>query len=191
MKVGPFDYYKGIMLLTARLNLQPWSEQHRTPFTALHADPVVMADQGGPLTQAARSAKFERYRVAFEQNGVSRWAIEDRRGCFIGYAGVMSRPDTDHPLGRHHEVGWRLIRSAWGKGYATESARVALEHAFRVLRVTEILSYTSEANNRSQAVMSRLALRRDPSRDFIADYEAIGRWRGLVWVANPASATSA
>ena len=173
------------MLQTARLKLQPWRERHRESFAALHADPEVMADQGGPVSRTASDAKFDRYRAAYERSGISRWAVEDGHGCFIGYAGVMSRPDPGHPLGPHHEIGWRLVRSAWGQGYATESARTALEHAFRALGGAEIISYTSSTNRRSQAVMARLALRRDPSRDFTAEYGGVGRWEGMVWVADP------
>ena len=48
---------------------------------------------------------------------------------------------------------------------------------------TEIVSYTSADNLRSQAVMARLGLQREPWRDFTAEYERVGLWRGLVWVA--------
>jgi RimJ/RimL family protein N-acetyltransferase len=171
------------MLQTARVRLKPWQEHHREAFAALHADPVVMADLGGPIARAASDIKFDRYRAAFEQCGVSRWAVEDSAGCFLGYAGVMLRPDAGHPLGPHHEIGWRLAQGAWGRGYATESARLALDHAFRLLRSSEILAYTSSDNQRSQAVMRRLRLTRDPSRDFVAAYDGAAQWRGLVWVA--------
>jgi len=83
-------------------------------------------------------------------------------------------------------VGWRLAREAWGQGYAAEAARAALVDAFRVTGLKEVLSYTSEDNQRSQSVMRRLALRRDPSRDFVAEYDRAGPWRGLVWVADGA-----
>ncbi len=71
------------------------------------------------------------------------------------------------------------MRAAWGRGYATESAQAALDDAFRRKPLDEILSYTSADNLRSQAVMARLGLRREPARDFTT-----GSWRGLVWVAS-------
>ena len=141
-----------------------------------------MADLGGPFDRARSDAKFARYRAALVEHGISRWAVEDAGGAFIGYAGVLFRPDAAHPLGAHHEIGWRFARAAWGRGFATESAGAALAHAFAHSGLREIFSYTSAENVRSQAVMARLRLRRDASRDFVADYGG-GPWRGLVWVA--------
>lgn len=149
----------------------------------MHADPEVMADQGGPVDQRESSKKFERYSAAFVEHGISRWAVENTDGLFLGYAGVMPRFLPDHPLGPHFEIGWRFIRAAWGHGYATESARAALQDAPQRTALDEIVSYTSVDNLRSQAVMARLKLQREPSRDFVAKYDGVGSWRGLVWVA--------
>jgi RimJ/RimL family protein N-acetyltransferase len=74
------------------------------------------------------------------------------------------------------------VRSAWGHGYATESARAALDDAVHRVGVREILSYTSADNLRSQAVMARLNLVRAPARDFVVESAHGGRWRGLVWI---------
>jgi RimJ/RimL family protein N-acetyltransferase len=63
-------------------------------------------------------------------------------------------------------VGWRLARDAWGHGYATEAARAALSYGFDVAGLTEVVSFTSETNQRSQAVMRRLGMTHDPADDF-------------------------
>ncbi len=172
------------MLTTARLILSPWEPRHRDPFAAMLADPAVMADQGGPQDRATADAKFDRYRAAYDRTGVSRWAVEDGEGCFLGYCGVLTPYLANHPLGPHHEVGWRFNTAAWGHGYATESARAALAHAFSILGLDRILSYTSPTNRRSQAVMGRLGLTRDPSLDFTANYDGMPAWSGLVWIAH-------
>jgi RimJ/RimL family protein N-acetyltransferase len=82
------------------------------------------------------------------------------------------------------------VRSAWGHGYATEAARAALNDAFTRVGLAEVVAYTAPDNLRSQAVMSRLQLERDPSRDFTADYDGVKAWRGLVWVARGVSRDS-
>jgi RimJ/RimL family protein N-acetyltransferase len=162
--------------------LQKWSEAHREPFADMQRDPEVMADLGGPFDRADSYMKFDRYRDAWKSNRVSRWAVVDMAESFLGYAGVIKAGDADHPLGLHYEVGWRFRREVWGSGLATKSAKQALEHAWTVLPVNEVFSYTASNNHRSQAVMARLQLKRDVARDFTARYPT-GDWSGLVWIA--------
>jgi len=64
------------------------------------------------------------------------------------------------------EVGWRMVRAAWGHGYATEAARAALADVFARADAAEVISFTLPTNTRSLAVMARLGLDRDASRDF-------------------------
>jgi RimJ/RimL family protein N-acetyltransferase len=149
----------------------------------MNADPAVMHDLGGPLTRTESDAKLTGYIAAFDQHGFSRWAVEDTDGLFLGYAGVMPRLATDQPLGPHFEVGWRLIREAWGYGYATEAAKAALDDVFGRCGLNEVLGYTASDNHRSRAVMDRLGLTRDPGRDFTAVFKWSGPRTTLVWCA--------
>ena len=64
------------------------------------------------------------------------------------------------------EVGWRLARSAWGRGFATEAAREALRVGFDEVGLPEVVSMTSVPNTPSRAVMERLGMTRDPGDDF-------------------------
>jgi RimJ/RimL family protein N-acetyltransferase len=169
---------------TPRTRLRSWRNTDREAFAAMNADPEVMHDLGGPISRAESDAKLDRYVAAFNRYGVCRWPIERLDGSFLGYTGIMpSRPD--HPLGPHFEIGWRLVRRAWGHGYATEAARAALADGFERAGLTEVMSYTAPDNLRSQRVMERLGLQRDPSRDFAVEYDNVGRWQGLVWVGRP------
>jgi RimJ/RimL family protein N-acetyltransferase len=165
---------------TTRLHLRSWREADREQFAALHADPEVMLDYGGPIGRAASDAKFDRYVAAFQRYGLCRWAIEHRSGEFLGYAGIMPGPE-EHPIGLHYEIGWRLLRAVWGQGFATEAARAALEDGLTRVGLREVVAYTSAENLRSRSVMERLGMQRDPSRDFTATYDGLGNWRGLVW----------
>lgn len=171
------------MLRTARLTLRRWRETDRDAFAALNADPAVTRDFGGPLCRSQSDAKFDRYVATFERQGYCRWAVENSQQLLLGYAGVMPSP-PDHPLGPHAEIGWRLARSAWGQGFATEAAGAALLDIFTRIGLDEVLAYTACDNARSQAVMRRLGLQRQPARDFSHVY-GDRPWHGLVWAARP------
>jgi RimJ/RimL family protein N-acetyltransferase len=174
-----------MIIETPRIRLRCWRDSDRVAFALMHAHPEVMFDAGGPLDRAQSDVKLDRYVAAFDQHGFCRWAVETRQGGFLGYAGVMPSWHA-HPLGQHFDIGWRLARPAWGHGYATEAAAAALRDAFTRCRLTEVLAYTAPDNIRSQAVMARLRLRRDPSRDFSAPDHLRRMWHGLVWVATAA-----
>lgn len=166
---------------TERLRLRPWRETDRVPLAAMHADAEVMADYRRLVAATESDAKLDRYQNAIDTLGFGRWALEDRAGRFLGYVGVMPNL-PDHPRAPGHEVGWRLVRAAWGRGYATEAARAALADVFTRVGLAEVVSYTAPDNLRSQAVMARLALTRRPELDFTQRLED-GDWRGLVWSA--------
>lgn len=173
-----------MILETPRLRLRRWREGDRPAFAALNADPEVMHDLGGPISREKSDAKLDRYAAVFDSHGFGRWVIETPADEFIGYTGVMPG-GPDHPLGRHHEIGWRLTRAAWGHGYASEAAARALEDALRRVGLPEVLAYTAPDNIRSQAVMARLGLRRDAGRDFTTAGGDAPGWSGLVWDAGP------
>jgi len=173
------------VIRTDRLRLRNWRESDRGAFAQLNAAPEVTQDLGGPLDRIESDAKFDRYLAAFERHGFCRWALEDVNGQFLGYTGVMpSRPG--HPLGSHADIGWRLLRAAWGRGYATEAAKASLRDAFERARLKEVLAYTAADNVRSRAVIPRLKLQRAASLDYSEPLGA-GMWRGMVWRARPES----
>ena len=95
----------------------------------------------------------------------------------------MFRPDPAHPLGPHHEIGWRLKRDAWGQGYAAEAASAALDDAFGSTGLDTIFCYTGATNQRSQGVIRKLGVLRDSASDFAFVYNGLDTWEGLVWRA--------
>ncbi len=84
---------------------------------------------------------------------------------FIGFIG-LSIPRFEAHFTPCVEIGWRLARAHWGRGYATEGARRVLAHGFGTLQLPEIVSFTTRDNQRSRAVMERIGMRRDPADDF-------------------------
>ncbi len=151
---------------TDRLLLRRWRPADRVPFAAMNADPEVMEHFPAPLDRAASDGLVDRIEAGFEKFGYGLWAVEiAAAGEFIGFTG-LAVPNFEAPFTPAVEVGWRLSRSAWGHGYATEAANAALHEGFVRHGLAEIVSFTALPNVRSQAVMRRLGMTRDPADDF-------------------------
>ncbi|MEU9793892.1 GNAT family N-acetyltransferase [Streptomyces sparsogenes] len=152
-------------LRTDRLVLRAWRESDLAPWAALNADPEVREHFPGVLTRERSDASVARFQADLDRRGWGWWAVEVRAtGEFIGFAG-LDPVDEDMPF-TGVEIGWRLARPHWGHGYATEAALAVVDHGFEALRLPEILAVTTATNLRSQAVMRRIGMTRDPADDF-------------------------
>jgi RimJ/RimL family protein N-acetyltransferase len=145
-----------------RVRLRQWADADLAPFAAMNADPEVMRYFAAPSTREESDAGARRQRERIETQGFGLWALEVPRLGFAGFVGIgpklpfaLSLPGI---APESHEIGWRLARAAWGQGYATEAATLALRHAFEVLGLAQIVSITAVANAPSQAVMKRIGL---------------------------------
>jgi RimJ/RimL family protein N-acetyltransferase len=151
------------MLTTSRLLLRQWRDDDLDAWAALNADPEVREFFDGVLTRAQAEASMHHFRDAVASRGWGWWAVEVRdTGELAGMAG-LDPVDEDLPFGGV-EIGWRLARWAWGRGYATEAARAVLAYGFGTLKLPEILAVAAAGNVRSRAVMQRLGMTYD--RDF-------------------------
>ena len=154
-----------VALRTPRLLLREWHDDDREPFAALSADPEVMRYLP-PLPDRAASDQFiARMREHNDERGFAYWAVElPGEAALIGAIGLYRVRLL--PFAPAVEIGWRLARAYWGRGYATEAARAAIEDGFSRLGLAEIVAFTVPANERSRRVMERLGMRRDPDADF-------------------------
>ncbi|MFI6530974.1 GNAT family N-acetyltransferase [Nonomuraea sp. NPDC050547] len=151
---------------TERLIMRRWREEDREPFAAMNADPEVMEHFPARLTRAQSDMMIDRMEMGFARDGYGLWALEVREsGEFVGFTGLIYWDFPAH-FTPAVEIGWRLTRSAWGHGYATEAAGAALARGFGELNLKEIVSMTAVRNVRSRAVMERLGMTRDPADDF-------------------------
>ncbi|GAA4443002.1 GNAT family N-acetyltransferase [Phytohabitans houttuyneae] len=158
-------------LRTERLLLRHWREGDLDPWAALNADPEVRAHLGGPRTREQSAASMAEFEADLTARGWGWWAVEVvASGELAGFAG-LDPVDEERTFGGI-EIGWRLARSAWGHGYATEAARAVLAYGFDTLELPEIVAETMQDNVRSQAVMRRLGMTHVPAYDFT---EADGR----------------
>ena len=154
-----------IELETSRLRMRQWRESDRAPFAAMNADPAVMEFFASPPSPAASDASIDAWQAQFAAQGWSNWAVELRESSeFVGFTG-LSVPRRTFSFSPCVEVGWRLARRFWGRGFATEAARAALRVAFERLSLSEIVSFTAVGNLRSRAVMERIGMR-NTNQDF-------------------------
>jgi RimJ/RimL family protein N-acetyltransferase len=157
-------------LHTEHLLLRRWTDDDREVFAQINADPEVMRYRFKPLTRPESYDLLDNMEACFDQHGFGQWAverIEDRR--VIGFIG-LDVADDDALFSPPVHIGWHLARDAWGHGYATEGATAALDHVFEVVGLPEVVSHTTTANERSQAVMCRLGMRHNADDDFDAPW---------------------
>jgi RimJ/RimL family protein N-acetyltransferase len=149
-----------------RVRLRQWRDEDRAPFAAMNSDPRVMEFFPRRLSRVESDTMIDGIQKNFSERGFGLWAIEvPGVAPFVGFAGLAIPRFSAH-FTPCVEIGWRLAFEHWGRGYATEAARVALAYGFGALALSEVVSFTSATNHRSRAVMERLGMRRDPADDF-------------------------
>jgi RimJ/RimL family protein N-acetyltransferase len=147
---------------TSRLNLAPIDSGSGDLLAPVFAKKEVFRFPfGRGLTRAETDAYVAGWIDHWNVLGFGLWMVTERdSGVTIGYAGLsvpMFLPDVLPAV----EVGWRLDPTAWGHGYATEAAKAALEGAFEVLRLSEVLSLPQVDNPPSVRVAERIGMHLD------------------------------
>ncbi|UQX02427.1 GNAT family N-acetyltransferase [Streptomyces sp. RerS4] len=121
-------------------------------------DPDVMEFLGGPAELSAYVELTARQRMHDARDGYCLWTLLDADGEVIGFTGAQPWPAEKEwgPVGEI-EIGWRLGRSAWGRGYAYAAALATLERLRRA-GVGRVVAMVDDANERSAAVAERLGM---------------------------------
>ena len=127
---------------------------------AMSTDPEVMRHFPRVMTADEVRAFVGRHRALLAAGRPGLYAVERRDDrSFVGFVG-LAEPRFEASFTPCVEIGWRLVRSAWGRGLATEAAREVLRHAFVDLALDEVVSFTSLGNAPSIALMRRLGMHR-------------------------------
>lgn len=154
------------VLRTERLVLRGWTDADRPAFAEMNADPRVMEHFPGLMTREQSDGFVDRIQAQFGERGFSLWAIEvPGVAAFVGFTGLLV-PRFEAHFTPAVEIGWRLAAEHWGRGYATEAARAAVEFAFGPAGLDALVSFTTPANVRSRRVMERIGMTHDPADDF-------------------------
>jgi len=175
-------------LRTARLRLRAWTDADLPSLRAMHAEPEVQAWLGGPgiLESSAATLALMRERLAAQGWGVL--CVEDGSGRFLGLAGLQPvRPSL--PFAPATEGVWRLRRSAWGHGYASEAMRAILRAAPEEGAPREVMAIVAVPNWRSAATAQRIGFHRVPGLDFLHpdldEHDPLRPHRVYRWIAPP------
>jgi RimJ/RimL family protein N-acetyltransferase len=145
---------------TERLLLRGWRDDDLDTLAAINADPEVMRYiLDGSVRDRRQSADgLRRMKREWEELGYGRYAVEvHATGQLIGWAG-LAIPDFLPSVMPAVEIGWRLARSSWGHGYATEAATAALRFGFEQAGLDRVISIRHLENDRSARVMEKLGL---------------------------------
>ncbi|WP_082711984.1 GNAT family N-acetyltransferase [Burkholderia singularis] len=147
-------------LETERLWLRPRALTDLDACIAMDRDPDVTRYIAGPWSDPVEHRRFVEHRITRAYPpGLGYWSIFEkaRPAQFVGW--VLLIPD-DSALGRDVEIGWRLVRAAWGRGIAGEAARRVVAHAFGTVRLPRIVADIAAENHASLNVARKLGMRR-------------------------------
>ncbi|MEM1435747.1 MAG: GNAT family N-acetyltransferase [Pseudomonadota bacterium] len=148
-------------ITTERLLLRRWESDDIEPYAVLCRDPEVMRwiGDGASRSRADCVTAIAGFEACWDANGFGLFAVETLdTGTFIGFAG-LAIPEFLPEVMPAVEIGWRLARSSWGRGYATEAARAALAFGFEQCRLDRIISIHQVGNDASGRIMRKLGMR--------------------------------
>lgn len=149
-------------LETERLILREMLPTDDEGMFELDSNPEVLRYLGTPPITKIEQARevIERVRKQYIDYNIGRWvAIEKSSGDFIGWSGLKYVTEIKGDQKHFHDVGYRFIPRYWGKGYATESTKAALEYAFATMNLNEVIGTCHEENKASRKVLEKCGLR--------------------------------
>ncbi len=168
---------------TPRFILREIVIEDKQDLFALDADPEVHRFLGNkPVTSMEQiEVMIESLSLQYRERGIGRWAIvEKSSGDFIGWSGLKLVIEQVNGYNHFIDLGYRIIRSHWGRGVATETARASLKYGFETIQLENIYASAQEQNQASLAVLSKLGFERQNR------YHDFGAWQ--IWHELPASA---
>jgi [ribosomal protein S5]-alanine N-acetyltransferase len=145
---------------TERLWIRQWVPTDLAPFSELNADPVAMEYFPATLTGEQSRDQMNTLQNHIEQKGYGFFALEKKdTGQFIGFTGLW-HPSFSAFFTPCTEIGWRLLQQHWHQGFASEAAMACLQFGFTQLGLSEIVSFTSIHNHRSERVMQKIGMQK-------------------------------
>ncbi|WP_202077630.1 GNAT family N-acetyltransferase [Caldalkalibacillus salinus] len=141
-----------------RLLFRDWEDKDIDMFINMNQDRDVMAYFAHMPTEPQIMTFLQAIKAEFEQYGYGLYAVETKSDekCigFIGFHWATFEAEFTPCI----EIGWRLVKEAWGNGYATEGAKACLAYGFNELKFKDVYSFTTKLNTRSENVMRKIGM---------------------------------
>ncbi len=153
---------------TERLILRELLPTDVDAFFELESSPEVHKYLGNKPISTIEQAHvgITNIRQQYIDNGIGRWAVvEKASGNFIGWSGLKYIKTTENNHTNFYDVGYRFIPRYWSKGYATESAKAAIDYGFTKMALSEIIGFAMVTNIKSRRALEKCGLK------FIESYE--------------------
>ncbi len=141
-----------------RLGFRKWTKEDVAEFAKLNSDEEVMEHFPKTLSKKEVEALITALKNHYVENGFTYYATEILATKeFIGMIGLAFQ-EYKTEFTPAIDIGWRLKRTAWGKGYATEGAKRCLEYAFNELAIKKVISVCTIKNTNSEKVMKKIGM---------------------------------
>ena len=150
--------HSDFMVTSQRLGLRKFKLDDLEAMAAINADSAVMQHFPSTYTTDQTHKFMNGVNDKIDERGYSMWAAELKEtGELIGFVGI-SKVSFEANFTPAVEVGWRLAKKFWGKGYATEAAQACLKFAFEKAGLPVVVAFTATENERSENVMQRIGM---------------------------------
>ena len=145
-----------VIIETERLLLRTFTEEDAALIYELNLDPDVIRYTGDPVRDTSHALEVLQKTIlpqyALYNHG--RWAVHVKPQLqFIGWCGLKTRPERNEI-----DLGYRFLKNAWGKGYATESAYACIKYGFEKLGLRRIVGRAMPENTGSLRVLEKCGM---------------------------------
>ena len=166
-----------IIIETTRLVLRTFTVADASLIYQLNLDPAITLYTGDPIRdlQHAEQVLEQTIIPQYILYNHGRWAVHTKPELeFIGWCGLKARPER-----KEIDLGYRFMKTAWGKGYATEAAYACLNYGFEKLTIQRIIGRAMPQNIASIRVLEKCGMQ------FICEEEVDGHPAKTYEAINP------
>ncbi|UUV21302.1 GNAT family N-acetyltransferase [Paenimyroides aestuarii] len=143
-----------------RLGFRNWKSNDIDKLFKINSDREVMEFFPSLPTKAETILFIERMKDQFQEKGFCYFAVDKlANNEFIGFIGI-SEQTYKADFTPCVDIGWRIDRKEWNKGFATEGAKKCLDYALNNLKISKIYAVAPKINVKSEHIMEKIGLKK-------------------------------